>query len=162
MWALGARYCARQNAHAFLWLWALFLVFTGSTIGSYRSGFRFRTAVLALLALGTGALGVAIFYACYGWAPYSMGFSGPGTSAASLNAFMCATTTAAGTVAGWTTIGVACTAAIGIVTTARSHAAGAVLRGAAYFVAGLLLLIAFAASFLVYFDYSWCSSRRLF
>ena len=58
IWGLGARYCVRQDAHALMWLWGLFLAFAGAA-GASLLGINtlIGLAVFSLLgALGIGSM----------------------------------------------------------------------------------------------------------
>jgi hypothetical protein len=159
--ALAARYCVRQNAHAFIWLWALFLGLAGAALVLRRRGARFESAVLFLFALCTGAVGLAVFYGCYRWAPYSMGLTAPGTSAVNLNNFMCLTHDAASITAMWTVIALLCCATAGLLAWARPGRSAAA-RGCCYVAAVFALLVVLIAAVVVFFNFSWCTSERLF
>jgi hypothetical protein len=162
IWSLGARYCVRQDAHAFMWLWGLFLALAGAAVALRGRRASFGIPVLLFLAFCTAAVGFGIFYACYRWAPYSMGLSGPSISAADLNAFMCLSRDAVGTAGMWTVIVLACSTAVGLVAWARLRSRNAAIRAGCYIAAVLALLLAIAGGFLWFFGFSWCSSQRLF
>lgn len=121
------------------------------------SEYRFSS----FLAFCTATLAFAIFYACYRWAPYSMGLSGPSISAADLNAFMCLSRDATGTAGMWTVIVLACSAAVGLVAWAPLRSRNAAIRAGCYIAAVLALLVAIAGGFLWFFGFSFCSSQRL-
>ena len=162
IWSLGARYCARQDAHAFMWLWGLFLVLAAAAYALHRRGAGFGSAVFLFFALCTAALGFTIFYGCYRWAPYSMGLGTPSISAASLNAFMCLSQGAFSRAVGWTVIVASCSAAVGLITWARLRGRNAAIRASSYIGAVFLLLVAIVVGFLAFFVFSWCTSQRLF
>jgi hypothetical protein len=162
IWGLGARYCVRQDAHAFMLLWGLLLTLAGAALIVRRRGSPFAAAVLLFFALCTGALGFIIFYACYASAPYSMGLGAPGVSAASLTMFMCLSQGSFARATIWTVVALSCSAALGLVAWGRSRGKTAAFRASAYAGAGLLLLVAAAAGFGAFFVFSWCSSSRLF
>jgi hypothetical protein len=163
IWGLGARYCVRQDAHAFMWLWGLFLALAGAAFIVRRRGRPFGAAVLLFFAVCTGAVGLIIFYGCYSWAPYSMGLGAPPSiSAARLNTFMCLAHGASTWAFLWTVVALSCIAALGLVAWGRSHGKTAPLRACAYIAAVLLLFVSANAGFVWSFDFSWCSSNRLF
>jgi len=162
VWGLGAKYCVRQDAHAFMWLWGLFLGFAGAAFIVFRRRRRFEAALLLFFAFCTGALGLGIFYACYASAPYSMGLGAPGISAVSLTALMCLSQGAFTLAFLWTAIALPCSAALGLVAWGRSGGKPAALRACLYAGAALLLLFASTNGFVAFFDFSWCWSRRLF
>jgi hypothetical protein len=160
--SLGARYCARQDAHAFMWFWGLFLALAGAAYGLHRRGARFGTGILLVFAVCTGALGLSIFYGCYRWAPYSMGLGAPSVSAAGVSTFMCLSKGAFATALMWTVIVLSCSAAVGLLACARVRGGTAVIRVLSAIGAVLLLLVAIAGGFLSFFNLSWCLSQRLF
>jgi hypothetical protein len=162
IWGLGARYCVRQDAHAFAWLWGLLLALAGAAFIVRRRGRRFEAALLLLLAVCTGVLGVAIFYACAAAAPSSMGLGASGATAAHLTTFTCVSRGAASLTLTWTVVTLSVSAALGLVAWGRSRGRSAGLRACAYIGTALLLLIVAAAGFAAFFDFSWCSSLRLF
>jgi hypothetical protein len=162
IWSLAARYCMRQDAHAFMWLWGLFLALVATAYGLHRRRTHFGAGVLLFFAFGTGALGLTIFYGCYRWAPYSMGLSAPSVSAAGLTTFMCLSQAAFATALMWTVIVLSCSAAVGLAAWARLRWENAVIRALFSVGAVFLLLVASAAGFLSFFNFSWCSSQRLF
>jgi hypothetical protein len=162
IWGLGARYCVRQDAHAFTWLWGLLLALAGAAFIVRRRGGHFEAAVLLFFAVCTGALGFIIFYACYASAPYSMGLGAPRVSAARLTTSTCLSQGAFTLAFIWTVVALSCSAALGLVAWGRLSGKTAALRVCAYTGAALLLLVAGAAGFAAFFDFSWCSSRRLF
>jgi hypothetical protein len=162
MWALGARYCVRQDAHAFMWLWALLLTLAGVALIVRRRGRRFEAAVLLFFAVCTGALGLAIFYGCYASAPYTMGLGAPDVSAATLTTFTCLSNGAFSRAMAWTVIALSCSAAAGLIAWGRRRGKPAAFRAFLYAGAVLLLLVAVAAGFGAFFVFAWCSSSRLF
>ena len=163
MWSLGARYCARQNAHAYFLYWGLFLTLAGTAIALYRRRLAgLGPVVLLFFALCTGALGVSVFYGCYRWAPYSMGLGAPDFSGARLTMFTCLNQDTFSTASSWTILVVACCAILGIIAWARSRATNIALRLAAFTGALICLLVAAATAFFLFFAFSWCSSSRLF
>jgi len=162
IWGLGARYCVRQDAHAFMWLWGLLLALGGAAFLVRRTGRRFEAAVLLFFAVCTGALGFTIFYGCYASAPYSMGLGAPGVSAASFTTFTCLGQGAFSRAMAWTIVALSCSAALGLVAWGRSRSRSAAFRASLYAGAALLLLVAGAAGFGAFFVFSWCSSSRLF
>ena len=161
IWRLGAQYCARQDAHAFAWLWGLFLSLAGAGFVVRRRGRRLEAAALLLLAVCTAALGFGIFYGCYASAPSSMGLGAPNISAASLTALTCLSQGAPTSASLWAIAAVSCSAALGLVAWGRSRNTSAAVRACSYIGAALLLLVAAAAGFVLFFDFSWCSSLRL-
>jgi len=162
IWGLGARYCARQNAHAYMLLWGLFLALAATAFILRRRGRHFESAVLLFLGLCTGALEFIIFYGCYASAPYTMGLGAPSLSATSLTRLTCLGQGAFSRASVWTVITVSCSAALGLVAWGRSRSKTAALRASLYVGAALLLLFAGAAGFGAFFVFSWCSSSRLF
>ncbi len=162
MWSLGARYCARQDAHAFMWLWALLLALAGAAWIVRRRGRRFEASVLRFFAVCTGALGLAIFYGCYASAPYTMGLGAPNVSATNLTALTCLSNGAFSRTIVWTVIALSCSAAAGLIAWGRRRGKPAALRAFLYAGAVLLLLVAAAAGFGAFFVFAWCSSSRLF
>ena len=162
MWSLGARYCVRQDAHAFMGLWALLLALAGVAFVVGRRGQRIVSTVLFFFAACTAALGITIFSACYGTAPYQMGLGAPSGTGTRLNTFMCLSRGASTWAFLWTVIVVSCSAALGLVVWGSSHGRSVILRVAAYIGAVLLLIVAGFAGFATVFDFSWCSSSRLF
>ena len=162
IWSLGARYCVRQDAHAFMWLWGLFLTLAGVALVVRRRGRRFEAAVLLFLAVCTGVVGFLISYACYASAPYSMGLGAPNVSAVSLTTLMCLSQDAFSKAINWTVIALSCSAALGLVAWGRLRGKTATLRACSYVGAALLLLVAGGAGFGAFFVFSWCSSSRLF
>ncbi len=145
-----------------MWLWALLLALAGAAFVVRRRGKRFEACVLLLLAVCTGALGFTVFYACYGSAPYSMGLGAPGVPAARLTAFTCLSQGAFALASIWTIVALSCSAAIDLVTWGRSRGKTAPLRASAYVGAAILIVLAAIAGFAVFFNFAWCSSRRLF
>jgi hypothetical protein len=145
-----------------MWLWGLFLALAGTAFLARRGGRRFEAAFLLSFAVCTGALGFLIFYGCCASAPYSMGLGAPSVSAASLTTFTCLSHGAFTTAILWTVVALSCSGALGLVAWGRSRGKTAALRACCYIGAALLLLVAAAAGFVWFFDFSWCSSRRLF
>ncbi|MGA8097864.1 MAG: hypothetical protein WB810_04290 [Candidatus Cybelea sp.] len=145
-----------------MWLWGLLLALAGAAYGLHARGARFGTAILLAFVVFTGALGLSIFYGCYRWAPYSMGLGAPGVSAAGVTTFMCLSKSAFATALMWTVIVLSCSAAVGLVAWTRLRAGNAVLRVSCFIGAVLLLLVAIAAGFFLFFGISWCLSQRLF
>ena len=162
IWGLGARYCVRQDAHAFAWLWALFLALAGAAFVIRRRGRPFEAAALLFFAVCTGALGLAIFYGCHASAPYSMGLGEPSISAARLTTVTCLAKDASSTAILWTFVALSCSGALGLAAWGRARGRSAAFRACLYAGAALLLLFAAAAGFTLFFDFSWCLSRRLF
>ena len=162
IWGLGARYCARQNAHAYMVLWGLFLALLGAAFIVRRRGRHFEAAVLLFLGLCTGALEFIIFYGCSASAPYAMGLGAPSLSAISLTTLTCLGQGAFSKASAWTVITLSCSAALGLVAWGRSRSKTAALRASLYVGAALLLLFAGAVGFGAFFVFSWCSSSRLF
>jgi hypothetical protein len=162
IWSLGARYCVRQDAHAFMWLWGLFLALAGAALIVRGRGRRFGAGVLLFFAACTGVLGFVILYACYASAPYSMGLGAPSVSAVSLTTLMCLSQDAFSKATGWTIVVLSCSAALGLIAWGRSRGRTALPRACSYVGAALLLLVAVAAGFGAVFVFSWCSSSRLF
>jgi hypothetical protein len=152
----------RQNAHAFMLLWGLFLALGGAAFIVRRRGRRFQAAVLLLFALCTAALGFIIFYGCYASAPYSMGLGAPGLSAANLTTFTCLGQGAFSKATAWTVVALSCSAALGLVAWGRSRGTSVALRAALYIGAALLLVVAGSVAFGSFFVFAWCSSSRLF
>jgi hypothetical protein len=162
IWGLGARYCVRQHAHAFMWLWCLLLALTGAALIVRRRGRHFEAIVLLLLAVCTGALGLIVFYGCSASAPFSMGLGAPNLSAARLTTLTCLGQAASASAFSWTIIALCCSAALGSVAWGRLRAKTTGVRVISYIGASLLLLLAAAAGFGWFFGFSWCSSSRLF
>jgi hypothetical protein len=162
IWSLGARYCARQHAHAFIWLWFLLLAFAGAALILRRRGRPFEAAVLLLLAVCTGALGSIVFYACSATAPFSMGLGAPNISATRLTALTCLGQSASTSAFLWTVVALCCSSALGSVAWGRLRGKTAAIRTLSYIGAALLLVIAGALGFAWFFGFSWCSSSRLF
>lgn len=162
IWGVGARYCVRQDAHAFMWLWGLFLALAAAAFLLRRRGRYFEAAVLLFFAICTGALGCIIFYACSASAPYQMGLGTPSISAARLTTITCLSQGAFSKAIVWTVIVLSCSAALGLVAWGRSRGKTAALRACTYIGAALLLLVAAVAGFGAFFGFSWCSSSRLF
>jgi hypothetical protein len=162
IWALGARYCVRQDAHAFLLLWALFLVLAGISVELHLRGKRFLSAFLLLLAVCTGALGLGTFYACYSSAPYSMGLGAYGSSARHLTAWMCISGDAFGAALTWVIITVSSSAAVRFMHGAVTSGASAAIRASWYAAALISTVAAIAAGGIFLFGLSWCMSERLF
>jgi hypothetical protein len=162
IWSLGAKYCVRQDAHAFMWLWGLLLALTAAAFVVRRHGRHVEAAVLLFFAATTGALGFLTFYACYAYAPYSMGLTAPRTTAARLTTFSCLSQEALPSAFIWTIVALSCSAALGLIAWGRSHDNPAAFRLTTYIGAALLLLLAAAAGFVWFFGFSWCSSHRLF
>ncbi|HEY5426970.1 MAG TPA: hypothetical protein VIJ77_10495, partial [Candidatus Tumulicola sp.] len=159
---LGSRYCVRQDAHAFTWLWCLLLALAGGALAVRRRGRYFEAAALLFFALCTGALGFVVFYACYASAPYSMGLGAPSALAARLTTFTCLSRGASTLTFIWTVVALSCSAALGLIATGHSGSKVAAIRVSFYIGAALFLLLAAAAGFVAFFGFSWCSSSRLF
>jgi hypothetical protein len=162
MLSLGARYCVRQHAHAFFWLWGLFIVLLAVAYALQRRRMTAGVIAYLFLALSTGALGFSVFYGCYRWAPSSMGFSTPGESTANIDTFMCLGEGAVSTAAMWTVVVVFCSAAIAGFALARSHGKSVAKRVLFSILRVISILAAIAAGLLWFFGFSWCLSRRLF
>jgi hypothetical protein len=152
----------RQDAHAFSWLWGLVLAFAGAALIVRRRGRRFEAAVLAVLSVCTGALGLAIFYACYASAPYSMGLGAPDVPAARLTTLTCVSQGESMLAFLWAVVALSGSAALGLIAWGGSPGKSVALRACLYIGAALLLLFAAAAGFVAFFNFSWCSSSRLF
>jgi hypothetical protein len=161
IWSLGARYCVRQEAHAFMWLWALLLTLAGGGVALRARRANFGSAFLLFLALCTGAIGFGIFYGCYRYAPFSMGLYEPYLSTANSELFRCLGKDALGTAVNWILIVVLCSAVVGFAALARRSRSVATIV-LCYAIAGLVLLAVMAAGFLLFFGFSWCMSNRLF
>jgi hypothetical protein len=162
VWSLGARYCARQHAHAFIWLWCLLLTLAGAALIVRRRGGHIESTVLLLLAACTGTLGGIVFYGCSATAPFSMGLGAPNISAARLTALTCLGQAASSSAFLWTVVTLCCSAALGSVAWGRLRAKTAGIRAISYIGAALLVLLAAAGGFAWFFGFSWCSSSRLF
>lgn len=162
IWGLGARYCLRQDAHAFMWLWGLFLALGGAAFIVRRRGRAFEAAVLLLFSICTGAFGLTIFYACYNSAPYQLGLGSPDVAAGRLTTLNCLSNGAATWVFLWTVVVLLCCGAVGLVALGRSRDKAVVLRIFAYVAAAVCLLLVGFAGFVWLFDFSWCASQRLF
>src|SRR5580692_12873790 len=121
IWGLGARYCVRQDAHAFMWLWGLLLALGGAAFIVRRRGRPFGAAVLLFFAICTGAFGLTIFYACYNSAPYQLGLGAPGVAAASLTTLNCISSGASTWVFLWTVVVLLCCSVVGFVALGRSR-----------------------------------------
>ena len=152
----------RQHAHAFIWLWCLFLALAGAAPIVRRRGKPFEAAVFLLLAVCTATLGIAIFSTCSASAPYSLGLAAPDLSAARLTALTCLGQSASTSAVLWTMVALSCGTALGSIAWGRVPGRTAAVRALSYIGAALLLLIAAAAGFAWFFAFSWCSSRRLF
>lgn len=153
----------RQDVHAFMWLWGLFLALVGAAFIVRWRRRRLEAAALLFFAVCTGAVGLVVFYACYASAPYSMGLGAPpSVSAARLTTVTCLSHGASGTASMWTVVALSCSAALGLVAWGQSRRKTAALRACAYIGAALLFLVAGAAGFGWFFGFSWCSSERLF
>jgi hypothetical protein len=159
---VSARYCARQDAHAFMWLWALLLTCCAIALGLQGRRQRFVRGLLWIFAAGTVAIGVAISYGCYRWAPYSMGLGTPEISAPALDTLRCLSQNTVPNAITWASIAFACTAAAGLVTWAISRKPAIVVRIACYLGAIVLLLTTAVSIFFLFFSFAWCSSQRLF
>jgi hypothetical protein len=145
-----------------MWLWGLFLALAGAALIVRRRGRNFEAAVLLFFAVCTGVLGFTIFYACYAWAPASMGLGAPNVSALSFTTLMCLSQDAFSKATGWTVAVVSCSGALGLVAWGRSRGKAAALRACSYVGAALLLLVAGADGFGAFFVFSWCLTSRLF
>lgn len=162
IWSLGARFCARQDAHALMWLWGLLLVLAGAGFIARRFGSRWTATGLFFFAVCTGAIGLTIFYACYNSAPYTMGLGAPGVSAARLTMLTCLSRGASTWAFIWTVFCLSCSAALALIILGGSRGKSAARRAAAFIGAALMLLVVALAVFVFVFDFSWCSSSRLF
>jgi multisubunit Na+/H+ antiporter MnhB subunit len=91
-----------------------------------------------------------------------MGLGAPNISAAALDTFMCLSQGAFSMGATWTVIVLLCCAALGLAALARSRRKNVATRTLCAIGAALLLVLALAAGLLVFFSFSWCTSRRLF
>ena len=159
---LSARYCARQDAHAFMWLWCLALVLGAIACSIGKGSARLARGALLFFAAATGLVGASIFYGCYRWAPFSLGMGAPGLSARQLDTFMCLSQDAFGNSLGWTIVAVSCSAAAALIVWARSSAGSAGKRVSCSIGAALLMVVAVVVGLLMFVSFSWCLSRRLF
>ncbi|HEU5480667.1 MAG TPA: hypothetical protein VFU90_12565 [Candidatus Tumulicola sp.] len=162
LWGLGARYCVRQDAHVFMWLWGLLLTLAATGFVVRRRGRPFEAAVLLFLTLCTGALGLVIFSACYSTAPYQMGLGALNISARTLSALTCLSLGAFTLAFLWTVVALSLGGALGLVAWGRSDGTSAALRASLYIGAACLLVVAAGAGFIGSFNFSWCASQRLF
>ncbi|MBV8343764.1 MAG: hypothetical protein JO190_02095 [Candidatus Eremiobacteraeota bacterium] len=160
IWGLAARYCVRQNAHAFMWLWGLFLILAGGSLASRRASSSFAV-VLLIFAVVTVALAVAIFSACSAYAPLSMGLPAS-ISATDETTIMCLSKDTLGTAVLWTLIVASSSAAFGSVLWGRARAKSAIGRAVAAIGALLLVLVAAALVLLGVFSFSLCSTNWVF
>ena len=160
LWASAARYCVRQNAHAFIWLWGLFLILGASALGLRRSTPRF-SGVLVFFAICTLGLGIVIFSACSAYAPLSMGL-GTSRSATYVTTVMCLGKDAFQTALLWTIVVLSCSAAIGSMLWARLTQTSRRTRIFAIILGVLLIVIAAAAVVLHIFAFSMCATRWVF
>ena len=160
IWSVAAQYCVRQNAHAFLWLWGLFLILASGALALRRSRRR-SAAVLLFFAVCTVLLGVVIFAACSAYAPLSMGLP-PSRSAIDETMLMCLGKDAFETAILWTIVVAACSASLGSVTWGRFRSKSAASRAVAYVGAALLLLVAATFVLLWMFGFSLCSTQWVF
>jgi hypothetical protein len=160
IWSLGARYCVRQDAHAFMWLWGLLLTLAGAAVVVARRGRRLQAGVLAFFAGCTGALGLTILFACRASALPSMGFVPEGMNTANVATFACIDRDAFTTAVLWTAVALSCNGALGLAVVGGGTSATA--RAVLFAGTALLLAVAGAAAFAAFFDFSWCSSSRLF
>ena len=152
----------RQDAHAFMLLWGVFLALAGVAFVVSRRGRQFEALVLVLFAIGTVALGCIIFYGCSASAPYSMGLGATGAAAANFTTLTCLAQDAFGRAIAWAFVVVACSGALGAVAWGRRRFASMALRIGCYIGATLLLLVAAAVALGAFFVFAWCTSSRLF
>ena len=160
IWSLGARYCVRQNAHAFILLWGLFVVFAGAAL-TLRRRKRGLAAVLGFLAICTVAVGVVIFAACSAYAPVSMGLP-VSITATSETILRCLGKDAFDTAILWMIAAVSCFGAVGSILHARLHSTKSAGRVFANTGGVVLLLLAGASVFLRIFSFTFCSTRWVF
>ena len=158
--ALSARYCVRQDAHAFMWLWGLLLILIGAALALRRSSWLLRMVLLAF-ALGTVALGAGILYACTAYAPLSLGLAVP-ISATDLTRIMCLSKDPFGTAIPWTVVVLSCSGAVALVLRSRASGKTATSRAFAYIGAALLVVIAVACVLLAIFSFGMCGTTWVY
>ena len=156
---LSAQYCARQNATAFLELWALLLVLSGAAVTARQFGLRFCAGALFFFALLTGIIAASTFYGCSATAANEQGL--PSDLAASMYTFLrCLGTDVFEMVQGWVLFVGSTNAAIALVVLGIRRRRAAV-RVPAFAGAALLVILALAFGFFLLFGFSWCESQRL-
>jgi hypothetical protein len=138
------------------------LAFGAAAAIERRRGRNFGAALFALLALLSAALGLIVLFACAAQAPYSMGLGTPLISATQLTRITCLGQSASTSAYLWTIATVGCGIALGLVSGSRRNATSAAAHIFSYAGAALLLLLAGVAGLVWFFDFSWCTSRRLF
>jgi cytochrome c oxidase subunit IV len=156
-WA-SVRSCVRQDAGAFLELWALLLVLAGCAY-VVRPASRAYARVLALFAFLTAVFAGAIFYGCSMTAAGEQGL-GTDLPANTYTTLRCLGNDAFSTAMAWTTFVVPLIAGIALALfgAVRWKAARRVV---AFIGAAVLLIVACAGAFLSVFFFSWCTSQRL-
>ena len=157
---LSARYCARQDAHAFLVLWGLLLLLAGSAVAAQRFKARFFSRAILLFAFLTVALSASIFYGCSMTAASEQGL-GSDLPAGTYTFLRCLGWDALSTVLGWTILVVSCIVALGLVVVGIRHRRKAV-RIVAPIGAALLSIVTLLMGLGLLFGFSWCTSERLF
>ena len=166
---LSAQYCARQNATAFLELWAMLLVLCGAAAAMRFAApqlakdrpfaVRFCTAALLFVALLTGIFAASIFYGCTATAASEQGL-GSNLPAGTYTLLRCLGTNMFDLVQGWLLFAGCCIAAIALLVLGAVRRRIAV-RVPAFIGSGLLAVAALACGFFLIFGFSWCESQRL-
>ena len=169
MFVTASQFCARQNATAFLELWALVLVLCGAAAvtlfiarqleGSRRTAARCCAAALLALAALTGVLLVSGFYGCSATAPSNQGLPSQ-LPAATFTLLRCLGVDVFALANGWILFTASCIAAIVLLASALVRWRGA--RGVvALLGSAVCVLAASAIGFFLVFAFSWCRSERL-
>ena len=155
---LSARYCARQDATAFIELWALLLVLIAAAVVT-RKRSRVYSGTLVVFAALTAAYGSSIFYGCSMTAANEQGL-GSDLAASTFNILRCLGNDALGTATGWALLVVLCLAAIALLVLGVVRWK-ALTRVLAFAGSAVLLILTFALAFFLVFGFSWCTSQRL-
>ena len=166
---LSSQYCARQNASAFLELWALLLVLCGAAVvtlfaarrlgGDRQFGLRFCAGSLFFFALLNVVITASMFYGCSATAASEQGRPSD-LAANTFTLLRCLGTDVFEMVQGWVLFAGSTNAAIALVVFGIRRRRAAI-RVPAFAGAALLLILALAFGFFLLFGFSWCESQRL-
>jgi hypothetical protein len=154
---LSAKYAIRQNASAFLVLWAFFLLLAGGSIVARRARSTLFAVAFTLFALGTAGLGILGFWWGASSAAGSLGMATPYFS----DRDWCLALGLNGVVSAWIVLTVTFLGALGLIVLGGKRRAPAV-RIPAFLGAAILLFLTAVVALLSAFNYSWCGSHRLF
>lgn len=156
---LSVRYCVRQDATAFLELWALLLALAGAAVALRSTARAWSRGLLCCAAL-IAAVGASIIIGCTmtGAADQGQGWD---FSPAWYTPLRCMGYDALWSVNNWCSIVIFAIAGIALLQLGIVRRKTAT-RVFAFSGSAVLLILTLLSGFFLLFGYSWCSSSRLF